>query len=45
MYKRQPYVTEVLPDEAPAAGATKTRGKAVKAKPRTASLFLSLIHI
>jgi DNA topoisomerase-1 len=34
-----PYVTEVLPDEAPAAGATKTRGKAVKAKPRTASLF------
>jgi DNA topoisomerase-1 len=32
-----PYVTEVLPeaDEAPAKG----RGKAVKAKPRTASLF------
>jgi DNA topoisomerase-1 len=34
-----PYVTEVLPeDEAEAAGAPRTRGRA-KVKPRTASLF------
>ena len=32
-----PYVTEVLPDEP--EDAPKSRGKAVKAKPRTASLF------
>ncbi|MEO7235057.1 MAG: topoisomerase C-terminal repeat-containing protein, partial [Lapillicoccus sp.] len=32
-----PYVTEVLPEEP--AGAPKARGKAAKAKPRTASLF------
>ena len=33
-----PYVTEVLPEDA-AATPAKGRGKAVKAKPRTASLF------
>ncbi len=32
-----PYVTEVLPEEP--EGAPKARGKAAKAKPRTASLF------
>ena len=32
-----PYVTEVLPEEA--EGTPKARGKAAKAKPRTASLF------
>lgn len=33
-----PYVTEVLPDEAPVEGE-KPKKKAAKAKPRTASLF------
>ena len=37
-----PYVTEVLPDEAPVLGANGKPKKVTKAKPRTASLFTDM---